>query len=202
MHTKIFWVLLFLIFLLLLVKCNKLTKDSELIFKDVVESVNEIFDIEIPSEVSEITVFKEGWQASGVYTYFEIPSQYLTNIKKVDVLWQEIPEEYRNLPSSVVTIRRDDFKHERLCHTLLRIENYFEITKSYYKLHNNPSDKIQWYYYDEKGGEKIIQMMISEPEDGICRCYFSDGDMTYTDKGQKLYQYVKSEKTITFYKNK
>ncbi|MBN1471973.1 MAG: hypothetical protein JW925_09340 [Syntrophaceae bacterium] len=128
--------------------------NNKLKHKIVIAAINALFEIEMPSEVDKLTVFLDGWQGHGFHIYFEIPSEHLKQIKTERYEWKEIPEEYRNVVLSTIPENSNKIQGEQWNYLHERSNSLFNYTKTILKIHNNNSDRIQWYFYSDesKGG--------------------------------------------------
>lgn len=184
--------------------CRQRSINDKEKFNTVIKAINAIFEIEMPLKIDQITVFRDGWQGHGFHVYFEISSEYLNQIKTERYEWKEIPEEYRLVISATNPENGNEIQGGQWHSLYERANSFFDHARTILKIHNNESDRIQWYYYSyakKKGApEKSILMLISENQNGIIRCYFSDTDIRdYEDRG-KLYDILTSDKSITLFK--
>ena len=169
-------------------------------FNTVIKAIDVLFDIEMPLEIDQMTVFLDGWQGHGFYVYFEIPARYLNQIKTERFGWNEIPEGSREMILSVNSGNSDKSQSGQQNSLHEKANRFFNYAKTVLKIHNNESDRIQWYYYSDgynkEAPEKTIKMMISEPQNGIIRCYFSDTDIRDYKNQEELYNILKPDTSI------
>ncbi len=171
-------------------------------YEVVRDSIAGVFGVTVPPETREIAIYRDTWQAHGMYAYFEVPSDKLDLIKTGKHWWIEIPVQYRTSPLSTPGSNSQDPNDAQWSFFISSARSQVARFTEQLRIANPQRACIRWVHDDfgwptvVGAPEKHQVMMISDEGDGVHGCYLADTDIRNYGQQGRLYDVIAPEKPV------